>query len=285
MAAPALVPLAMFLLNETTRDLYVMPAEAAARIDGAKPCASIKLNIVVTEFSASSLDQMCASLAQGMLPKINPAVKTTWSSQHASDVGSLIHQWSRMGGVRREPSIWPPDAPFSVLGLSRPAGVTVVFGVRTTEKQPTILERVDTWSQVDGRFLRSYWSRAIHDPTNAQPVARILHRAGAGFQRAWRAPSAPAPKQDLVRLLVDKKITERELASMETVIRAYSKGPADIQLVPIDVRKEGILYQTQIPKLKLQEIVARLTKEMPAFRTQSMTEGPIDISLMVSAPR
>lgn len=285
MSAAALVPIAMFLINETTRDVYVLPAEAASRIEGAKPCASIKLNIVVSEFSASSLDQMCASLAQGMLPKISSVVKTTWSTDHATRVGGIIKNLGSLSGVRRDPQVWPPEVPFTVSGLSQPQGVSVVFGVKVFEKQPVLLERVDAWAQVDGRFLRSYWSRAIQDPTNSSTVLKIMQRIGISFQRSWRAPSAPAPNQEALRVLVDKKISERELASLESVVKAFSKGVAETHLVPVDVSKDGILYQTKIPRGKIQEVVARFSKEIPALKAQTMNDGPVDISLAVSAPR
>lgn len=285
MSATALVPIAMFLINETTRDVYVLPAEAASLIEGAKPCASIKLNIVVSEFSASSLDQMCASLAQGMLPKISSVVKTTWSTDHATRVGGIIKNLGSLSAVRRDPQVWPPEVPFTVSGLSQPQGVSVVFGVKVFEKQPALLERVDAWAKVDGRYLRSYWSRSIQDPTNSSPVVKILQRIGSSFQRSWKAPSAPPSNQEALRVLVDKKISERELASLESVVKAFSKGSADTHLVPIDVSKDGILYQTKIPRGKIQEVVARFSKEIPALKAQTTNDGPVDISLAVPAPR
>lgn len=285
MSATALVPIAMFLINETTRDIYVLPAEAASRIEGAKPCASIKLNVAVPVFYASSLDQMCASLAQGMLPKISSVVKTTWSTDHATRVGGIIKNLASLRGVRREPQVWPPEVPFTVSGLSQLQGVSVVFGVRVSEKQAALLERVDAWAQVDGRFLRSYWSRSIQDPTNSSTVVKILQRIGSSFQRSWRAPSAPPPNQEALRILVDKKISERELASLETVVKAMSKGVADTHLVPVNVDKNGIRYQTNIPRGKIQEVVARFSKEIPALKAQIMNDGPVDISLTVAAPR
>ena len=285
MSSSALIPLAMFLLNEATRELYVLPPEAAVRVEGSKPCAPIKANITATEFSASTLDQMCAFLSQSLLPKISPLTKAFWSSEHANRIGTMIRQWGVMGGVRSEAQVWPPDVPFGILGLNQPRGISVVFGVRAVEKQAALLERVDVWSQVDGRFLRSYWSRSIYDPTNLQPATRAIHRVGTGFQRAWKSPSAPEARQELLRLLVDKRISERELASLESVIKGFSKSAPDIQLVPIDVRKDGILYQTQIPRGKVQDVISKLSKDLPVLRAQATAEGPVDISLVLAAPR
>ncbi|MBM3382452.1 MAG: hypothetical protein FJY29_08435 [Betaproteobacteria bacterium] len=284
-AASALVPLAMFLINESTRDVFVMPGEAAARIEGAKPCASIRINVVATEFTPATLDQMCVLLAQGMLSRVNGVVKTTWSSEHAAKVGGMIQGLSGFGHLRNEAQVWPPEVPFSVVGLNQPTGVSVVFGVKALEKRPVQLERVDAWAQVDGRFLRSYWSRSIHDPAYYAPISKALQRIGTSFQRAWRAPTSPALKQDALRILVDKRISERELATLESVVKSLSKGAADTQLIPIDVRKDGILYQTQVPKPKVQDVIARFGKDLPALKAQSLGEGAVDISLMVAAPK
>ncbi|NBO39446.1 hypothetical protein EBU99_12785 [bacterium] len=284
-ATTALVPLAMFLVNETTRDIYALPAEAAARIEGAKPCASIRTNITATEFSVASLDQMCASLAQGLLPKINSTVKTTWSSEHGAEIGGLIRSLQNLPSLRREAQVWPPEIPFTLSGLSRPVGMTVVFGVKVIDKQPVLLERVDLWSQVDGRFLRNYWSRSIHDPTRSAPVAKVLQRVGSNLQRLRKGSATPPVRQESIRVLVDKKISERELASLENVIKALGKGTADTNLVPIDVRKEGLVYQTQIARSKLDDVVGRLQRELPAFKAESVEEGPFDVRLVIAAPR
>lgn len=284
-AASAIVPLAMFLINESTRDVFVMPGEAASRIEGAKPCASLRTNVAATEFTAASLDQMCALLAQGMLPKISTTLKTTWSSEHAAKVGGVIRGLSGFGYIRNEAQVWPPEIPFSIAGLSQPQGVSVVFGVKVAEKRPVLLERVDTWAQVDGRFVRSYWSRSVHDPAYYAPLTKVLQRAGASFQRSWRAPDVSPAKQESVRILVDKRISERELVLMETVVKAFIKGAAETPLIPVDVRKDGIVYQTQVAKPRITELIARLGKDLPAFKTQTLSEGPFDLSLLVAAPR
>jgi hypothetical protein len=212
-------------------------------------------------------------------------VKTTWSSEHAVKIGGMIQGLTAFGHLRNESQVWPPEVPFSIVGLNQPQGVSVVFGVKVAEKRPVQLERVDAWSQVEGRFLRSYWSRSIHDPAYYAPISKVLQRIGSSFQRAWRGPTAPAAKQDFLRILVDKRISERELAALESVVKTFNKGAAETQLIPIDVRKDGIVYQTRVPKPKAQEVTARFGKDLPALRAQALGEGPVDISLTVAAPK
>ncbi|MEY4065672.1 MAG: hypothetical protein RIR26_1880 [Pseudomonadota bacterium] len=285
MSAASLVPFALFLLNETTRDLYVFPQEAASQIESARPCASMKANVTLTEFTSASLDQMCASLGQSLLPKVNAVVKTQWSLEHAGVIGGLVRVFAGLPTVRKDGSVWPPEMPYTMTGLSVPNGISAVVGVKVSEKGIALLERVDLWSQVDNRFLRTYWSRSTQDPTGTWPVSRILQRVGNGFQRSWKSQPAGPLRPETVRVLVDKRMSERELTAFEGIVKGMTKGNSESVLVPVAVRGDGIVYQTPIPRAKNQELADRVTKELPVYRSQVLSEGPAEVSLMLAAPR
>lgn len=280
----ALIPLALFLINETTKDIYVLPGEAAAQIEGARPCAPIKTNIASTTFSVSTLDQFCTSVAQGLIPRVNSVVKTTWSMEHAQSVGGVIRSLQFLPNLRADVPIWPPEIPFSLAGLTTAAGMSIVVGVKTPDKQPALIERLDVWSRLDERFTRAYWSRSMNDPTYASTQARIIARMGTYIQRAWKSQPVFKEKPEMMRILVDKKISERELAVIESMIKAYSKGAPESAISPIEVRREGIVYQTFAGKNRQADILNRLSRELPAFRAQALTEGPADVSVMLATP-
>lgn len=285
MAASSLVPLAIFLLNETTRDLYVYPQEAASQIESARPCASMKTNVTLTDFTSSSLDQMCAALGQSLLPKLNSVVKTQWSLEHAGVIGGLVRVFSGLPTVRKDAHAWPPEMPYTMTGLSVPSGISAVFGVKVSEKGIAFLERVDLWSQVDNRFLRTYWSRSTQDPTNSWSLARIFQRVGNGFQRSWKSQPVGQLRAEHVRILIDKRMSERELTALEGIVKSMVKGNFDSVLVPVAVRSDGIVYQTPVPRVKNQELADRVTKDLPVYRSQLLSEGPAEVSLTLAAPR
>ncbi|MFZ9520146.1 MAG: hypothetical protein ACO3A4_06675 [Silvanigrellaceae bacterium] len=280
----ALLPLAIFLINESTRDLYVLPPEAAAQVPGAKPCAAMNSNIAATTFSAATLDQMCTSLAQSLLPRVNSVAKTTWSVEHAKATGFAITALQSVPGLRADAPVWPPEIPFSMAGLNSSEGMNLVFGIKIADKSPAIVERVDVWSNVDGRFTRAYWSRSVHDPTYNSSQARIVQRVGSYINRAWKSQNNQVEKAETLRLLVDKKISEKEMSTVESVLRAYSKGGPEASVLPVEVRKDGIVFRTSTHKGKQADVLARLTRELPALKTRAVSDGSIDLSVMLAAP-
>lgn len=279
-----LVPLAMFLVNETTKDVYVLPPEAAASIEGAKPCAPLKASIAATTFTAAMLDQLCTVTAQGLLPKINSQFKTSWSVEHAQSVGQAIRALQTLPNLRPDAPVWPPEIPFSLSGLTSSTGMSVVIGVKTPDKQPAIVERIDAWSSADERLTRAYWSRSMNDPTYSFSHTRVVGRMGLIIQRAWKGQSKPIQRIETLKVLVDKKISEREIALIENVVKAYTKGAGDNPIAPVEVRKDGIVYQTAAGRVRLNDIVTRLQRDLPAFKSQALADGPADISVMLPAP-
>lgn len=285
MSAAVLVPLAMFLLNESTRELYVLPAEAAAKFDGAKPCVSIRTSIGQPVFYASTLDQMCAYLAQKTLPKLNASIKTTWSSDHGAKIGMTLRNLIERGTGRENAPVWPPALPFSVAGLSSQHGVVALFGVKAIEQQPAMLERVDIWAQQQAQFNRTYWSRAMHDPTRFLDTGKVMRKVGVQIRRTWSAANGGLGTSAGVRVLVDKKITERELSLLENVVKQYSKSKADVLLKPVAVQKEGIVYQTVTQMEKVQEFQDKLSRELSAFKIESVVGGSADLSIKLAGSR
>lgn len=281
----ALIPLAVFLINETTKEIFVLPPEAARSIEGTKPCAPIKANITATTFSAATLDQMCTSLAQSLLPRVNGVMKTSLSSDHAREMAATIRSLQLAPTLRPNAPVWPPEIPFTLAGLTEPKGMNMVFGVRMNANQAVVLERIDLWSSVNKRFTRTYWSRSMNDPTYSSSLARITMRMGAQVSRAWKSQQAIKQNPDTLNLLVDKKISEREMAIIENVLKAQVKGAAESVISPAEVRKDGIIYRTSAAKSKQSEIVARLSRELPALQTRSLTEGPVDVTIMFGAPQ
>jgi hypothetical protein len=283
----AAVSLAMFLINETTKEIYTLPAEADGKLSWAKPCAPFKTTITASTFSSATLDQMCTSLAQSLLPRISGVLKTTWSNELMRTNGTTIYNLQSAPVLRSDAQLWPPEIPFSLTGLTAVNGMNIVVGVKIPEKTPATLERIDVWSNLDGKFTRVYWSRAINDPTYRADLPRITQWIGGQIQRAWKSSPTPAATETVgkISLLVDKKISEKDLTTIENVVRSSVKGASASALWPIEVRKTGILYQTLLDKSKQSEIAKKLIRELPAYRVQKNSEDSADLSLMLTLPQ
>lgn len=285
MSTAVLVPLTMFLLNESTRELYVLPAEAAAKFEGAKPCVSIRNTFGSPVFSAQTLNQMCAYLAQQTLPRLTSSIKTTWSSDHGAKVGMTIRNLIERGNLRESAPVWPPELPFSVAGLSQLPGAVVLFGVKAIEQQQAILERVDVWANHDGQFKRTYWSRSIHDPNRFQDSARVIQKVGAQIRRTWAASASASASADSIQVLVDKRVSERELSLLESVVSSFAQGKEKDTLSPVAVRKDGIVYRAFVGRDKLQELQGKIARDFPGFKVESLADGTADLFLKFSGSR
>jgi hypothetical protein len=281
----AILPFAVFLINETTKDLFVLPPDAATSIEGAKPCASMKTTITASAFTEAHLDQMCASLAQGLLPKIKEVLNPKFSAEHAKAVGRTIRTLQTLPPLRAGLPPWPPEIPFTLSGLTDPQGLSLVFGVRMASGKSVVLERIDVWSRVDEKFTRAYWSRAMNDPTYSSSPARVMTRMGLQIQRAWKSQPQVKERAAAMTFLVDKRISERELSVIENVVRSQQKDSHDGVFSPVEVHKSGIVYRSTVAKAKQTEIVSRLTKELPAFQTRASSDESTDVSILLSAPR
>jgi hypothetical protein len=279
MSTAVLVPLTMFLLNEATRELYVLPAEAAGKFEGAKPCVSIRNTFGSPNFSSQTLDQMCAYLAQQTLPRLTSSIKTTWSSDHGAKVGMTIRNLVERGNSREAAPVWPPDIPFSVAGLSQMAGVVVLFGVKAVEQKQATLERVDVWAQYNGQFKRTYWSRSINDPTRFLDSAKVIQRMGSQIRRTWASTAAPVDTVNKIKILVDKKISERELSMLESIVSSIAQVKSGIFLSPIGVQKDGIVFQTPVELDKAQELQGKLTRDFSGYKLETISDGSVDFSL------
>lgn len=285
MSAVALVPLTMFLLNETTRELYVLPAEAAAKFDGVKPCVSIRNTFGSPVFSRQTLDQMCAYLAQQTLPRLTSSIKTTWSSEHGAKVGMTIKNLIERGTSRENAPVWPPNLPFSVAGLSQVTGAVVLFGVKAIDQQQATLERVDVWAQQDGEFKRTYWSRSMNDPTRFFDSAKVLRRVGSQIRRTWSSQSTASERHDGIQIIVDKKISEREFSLLESIIGSFARLKLQSALTPVGVRKEGIIFKTAVGRDKMQELQGRLSRDFSGYKSEPVSDGSADLFLKFSSSR
>jgi hypothetical protein len=280
-----LVPLAVFLINETTKDIFVLPSDAVSAVEGAKPCAPIKTNIVANTFTSATLDQMCTSLTQTLLPKIGSVVKTGFSSEHAQKIGGMIRSLQTAPAIRANAPLWPPEIPFSLSGLTSPEGMTLVFGVKIAGNQAVVLDRIDVWSNINGNFTRTYWSRSLNDPTYSSTMGRITARVGSQIQRVWKGAKVTRQPEENLKIIVDKKISERELAVIENVLKTQLKVAPELLMLPVDVNKDGIVYATAVGKARRSDVAGRLSKELPVFQTSTLSEGPADIKVMLGAPQ
>jgi hypothetical protein len=228
---------------------------------------------------------MCTSLTQGLLPKIGAVMKTSLSGEHAQAMGTIIRGLQNVPSLRSNAPVWPPEIPFTLSGLTAPEGMNLVFGVKISGNQAVVLDRIDVWSNANGAFTRTYWSRSMNDPTYSSSLARVTARVGSQIQRVWKGAKTSIRTDDTLKILVDKKISERELAVIENVLKSQLKGSADLLISPVDVRGDGIIYATAVLKSKRSEVSARLAKELPVFQTSVLNEGPADLKVMLGAPQ
>jgi hypothetical protein len=271
------IPTAVLVLNEQTKETFVLPAEGL-------PSQPVSMS-ASTERSPEFL------FYQGVLPSPNAIMKdvnslqTTLSERaglfwHASrkKLSSLNVQLSApfaesamrfltssaaLAATSSEPrSVWPPALPMSASTLSGQEGLLLVFTVRGADKT-SVLEKVDYLRfQATEGMTRVYWSRSMNDPTLAETPAQAIDKVGASLIRNLKAGKPQEISAAHARIVVDKKVGDRDLLSVESLLKSFSVS-GEFVLVPYEVTKADIRYQTPLKSDQSSRIVERINKTVP----------------------
>lgn len=263
------VPLAALLIDERTNDIFVLPPEAAVKVQGKVNNFSVKpgkysktpdplhreLDSVETQLS-DRLGSFAAAVTKRMTG-LTFEYNTTWAEnalQFVNDSFSL----RAFSTLKQLP--WPPASGLAASTLKSDEGALFVFTVRSSDKTG-ILEKADLIRIRSSGHTRSYWSRHLNDPTQKETVPLVLDKLSAHYVKQQRL-KLPMFNETKLRLIVDRKVSERDVAKIEDALRSISLG-GDFLLVPYEVNKNDIRYNTPVEFSRQERLIAKINKDIP----------------------
>ena len=266
------VPFAAFLVDEKTHDVYVTPSEAVPAQQNPDSFYHFKpANILSSKPSESQLNSVESALADraavfalytsSKLSTLKIRPDTTW----AREVVQFLEGAGRLQLVRAEMRVWPPPVTFAASTLVGKQGVVAIFTVRNAEKSG-VLEKFDVLRFAQGQLVRSYWSRSIQDPAMNDKVPKIFDRMTAHFLKQVRSPKIEN-SEGVIRLIVDKKLSEKDLTAVETILRTYVVGTDNI-LVPYEVTRADVRYFTPVVNTRIDRVLDRIKKDLPSVHAR-----------------
>ncbi len=282
--AKAGIPTVLLLLDENTRDVFVMPPDSSkisAQNDFFQIHPATVLRTGVAPEKANATDTPLterlthfASVAQKKLGTLH--LDAAWGSsvvQFVSASGNLT------ASFEKTETPWPPAVNFSASTLSHQNGQILVFTVRDASKMG-ILEKIDL-IRLDGsgKIIRTFWSRSLNDPTITESALNAIDKATTQFQKSLRTENISFDEKNM-RMVFDKRIGERDVLTTETALKDQLKNAPDAILIPFDVSETEVRYQTPVPLSKLQTFLERL-KELDTRLSGVRTGETSDIQIRV----
>ena len=268
------VPFAALLIDEKSHDVYVYPPEAVPQSEQEgsyyhfKPASAS--NIKPTEFQLSSLESslpdratVFASLTLSKLSSLRVHSNVAW----AREVVVFLEGAGKLQTVRAQNRPWPPSVTLAASPLLQKQGVVAVFTVRNSEKSG-ILEKLDLARFAQGHLIRSYWSRSIQDPALTEKVPKVFERMTTHFLKQIKSPKIQN-HDGVIRLIVDKKVPEKELAAVEGILRSYVVGNDNI-LVPYEVTRADVRYFTPVVNTRIDRLLDRIKKDVPGVHARAV---------------
>jgi hypothetical protein len=271
------IPLVALLVNELTREVYVLPPESvptnqpengSVRFLPATPL-NTKGIVSVDKLNASDtpLPDRLGMLMQHVGKRIG---HTRYSQEYAASVMSfVINSGFLEKNITQGRPPWPPVTGFALSPLAKGNGIIAVFSYRSGDKSG-ILSSID-FTRIDaGSVIRSYWSRNLNDPTAADKTSEAVEKVVAHFQKSQTAPK-PGRVENRLRIAIDRRVPERDLAQIESAIKTIAAASVEAPLVPIAVDRNDIRYQTSIEVGQLDTFIAKLKSTLPALNARKIS--------------
>lgn len=280
--------LATLLVDEKSREVYVLPPEAVAALQGAQDAqggqgtqisrgafvfkAGVARTGKVTEVDVNSqstpLAERVGVFAQAALMKMTqgPAMfyNADWARQVLEFLGTAATTVTSAQAEQR--STWPPALAFSASPLAQGRGYVLVFSVRNAEKSGA-LEKLDFLRFSEGHTTRSYWSRHVNDPTLQESAFKAIEKVAGHFKRQQKL-ALPEVSETSLRLIVDKKVGEKDLVAIEGILKAMAGG--DVLLLPYEVTRADVRYATPVQTSKLGKVVEKIRAGVPGVYARAV---------------
>lgn len=274
------MPAAAILIDETTEVIYTIPAiplsSSNAQIQTGKQYKRAPTERVLLNPELSPSDKLGAYAfalsrhLEGHALEFDPLLAE-------NTVRFILEAKETRGQAGAKTQLWPPFGGISASTLKPHAGIVMVFTTKGADKA-AIIEKVDIIRlKGGGQHNRSFWSRNLNDPTRKEQPNKIFEKVSSHFLKQARS-TLPATSDNKVRLIVDKKVSDRDLAAIENIFRPVALG-ADIVFVPYEVNKADIRYHTGVETSRAAKLVARINKDVPSVYARVVPgEGFIQIN-------
>ncbi|MCA2961513.1 MAG: hypothetical protein IOD12_14775 [Silvanigrellales bacterium] len=286
-------PYTALLVDEKNREIYVTPPEAVQSfaLDSAVPegagfrfkPAAVGKAVTPSDAELNSVNSPLSQRATQFSNKFlfhlqnrSLVFKPDWSMQ----ILSFLEMSARVARERGETRAWPPALPWSLSSLYSHPGLVVVFTVRSDDKSGA-LERIDVVGSAAGRLLRHYWSRPLHDPAYQELASKAIEKAAGAYSRLNRV-RRPEALPGTLAFWVDRRVADREIVAVENILRGFALGE-DSLLIPTEITKDDVRYQSPIPSSRADKVFDRLRKGVPGVTARLATGEPPVILLSPSA--
>jgi hypothetical protein len=281
--APAYTAL---LIDEKSRDVYVHPAEAltqyalessqhSAEWQGYRFKAAVKLKAVApNDVDLNSLTTPLASRLSLFSNKILYHLQSkglVFRNEFTRNILSFLETSAQLGISRDVNPLWPPALPWTASAAGFEPSLLVACSVRSDDKAG-VLEKIEILGTQKGRFLRHYWSRALHDPSYQETASKALEKAAAAFA-AQQSSKRPAVSTKGLGFWFDKRIAEKEVIAVESILRTFALGE-DSLLLPTSVTKEDVRYQSPVPAARAEVVLDRIRKGVRGVRAKLASGEP-----------
>jgi hypothetical protein len=271
------LPMTALLVNELTREIYILPPESVPAEQPTDGLARFLPATPMTNKGAVSVDKLNAldtplgerlGLLMGYIGKRLGSTK--YSSEYALSVMNFINNSGTLEkGLTQGRPPWPPVTGFALSPLAKQNGIIAVFSFRNGDKTG-ILSSIDLTRIDSGSIVRSYWSRNLNDPTASDKTSEAVEKIISHFQKSQAAPK-PGRRENRLRIAIDRRVSERDLAQIESTIKTLATSPSEIPLIPIAVDRNDIRYQTPIDVGQSDSFLAKLKTALPALNARKIS--------------
>lgn len=261
------MPVATFLFDESSNEVFIYPALES------ESYVSKRLKVTTVPFRAEKVygENDVNSLAVGLAERAvryTSALKKTFPKQSLE----LDGRWAATAfkavdiaisavdsTVNNTTQRWP--LPLSTINANLPAngGAVFIFTVRSADKAG-VLEKVDFLKFGEKHPTRTFWTRHLHDPTYKEQPAKIFERVYAYYQKS-SSFKAPDPVQSAIKLIIDRRVSDKDVAALESILKSFAKG-ADITMMPVEVTRDDFRYSTPVDPSNIERVASKINVDL-----------------------
>lgn len=281
------LPTAVLLMNEATREVFLLPPESVTSTPQASAYYSFRPAAVVrTVSSAEKANATDTPLAERVTYFASVVQKRLGTLRLDSNWGEFVVNFVAASGnlaaaLNKTESAWPPPQGLAASTLAQKNGQLFVFTVREAGAGST-LEKIDLMKFYEnGRIDRTYWSRSLNDPTRAESALSALEKATSQFQKITKLQPMPYDSTKM-RIVFSKLTSERDVLTTESAIKSTLAEANDALLIPHEVSPSEVQYQTPLDIAKFSNFATRLKELNP--KLMAVKQGETNLVSVQVAP-
>jgi len=280
------IPFSSILINESLKEVYILPTDAMLinnlEIDGKDfkkfwregiSYINPNLNIdKINNYKTSDAEKIgfYTNYLSKKLP--NFRLDLNWSSHVIKEIKDYYLE-------DKDITKCPFNINYNSSSLINLSGAIFIFCV-STENSMLKLNKVDLIKFQSNTVYRSYWSRNINDVLSEENAQKILDKALASFQKSFKQKEIEISSDNVI-IVLDKKITDKEIIIIENIIKNINSQIFDYLLLPLNVDKNNIKYQTAVNKKQINIFLEKLKIQLSNTKVKNITNnlGMIQLSI------